>query len=382
MISFPMPAISEAHIERILEISGLVTECAGDAQFPPQLMQEMTRLFGSRSCVYYAMNNDFDNQPLWDGFGYNLDAARVREYESHYLMMDPCFDGLRQRGATGRPLIVSTDQVIDSERSFLASGYYRDFLYPQHILHSIIFAVGDAQGMLGLFGFHRAPGKPHYSSQEHLKARLFASHMAGALRLRKLSNDQVRLRALVHKLMREAAIRDYVVIDGDWRVIDSAGAATELLNPSGNLRIVGEPAQSVALRLPNAIRAHLAQHARRSRGGFHAQQASGNAYRVFDDIPNWPRMMVDVLDLDSGTPLYLLAFLDRNQELLCDAKLSEYAVTPREREVACKVSRGLTTQQIADQLTISEKTVENHLDHLYRKTGTHNRSALIYRLSR
>lgn len=267
-----MPTISRAHIDSILEIAALAGECAEEARFPPSLMRDMTDLFGSRSCVYYTMSEDLDDHPIWNGFGYNVDAEPVKEYESYYRDFDPCFDGLKHRAQTRQPLVVSTDQVIASERSYVTTGYYRDFLYPQHIHSSIIFAVRDHRGPLGLFGFHRAPSKPHYAAEEHLKARLFASQIAGALRIRKLSGDLDRLRELVSNL--------------------------------------------------------------------------------------------------------------QSSELVSDTKLDEFGITPREREVVRHVSRGLTTVQIADQLGISEKTVEQHLDHLYRKTETHSRTALIYRLSR
>ena len=377
-----MATISDTHINSILEISALAVECAAEAHFPPALMLDMTRLFGSRSCVYYTLSEDLDNDPIWDGFGYNVGADRVMEYETRYRPFDPCFTGLKRRAATGRPLVVSTDQVIPNERSYVASGYYRDFLYPQHIHNSIIFAVGDTRGLLGLFGFHRAPGKPRYAPEEHLKARLFASQIAGALRLKKLSDDHARLRALVKKLMEQAAIRDYVVLDQDWRVIDGAGTAVRLLQPAGNLTIIDEPHRPISLSLPREIEDHLTYHATPRRGGGNAGHAACDAHRIFDGIPGWPRVLVDLLELANPPPLFLLAFLDRNRELISDATLKEFAITPRERDIVHKVSRGLTTIQVADQLEISDKTVEHHLDHIYRKTGTHNRTALIYRLSR
>ena len=169
-----MPTISETDIDSILEISGVAVECAAEAEFPPALFRQMTELFGSKSCVYYSMSEDLDNHPIWDGIGYNLNGARVREYEDHYRAFDPCFAGLRCRAGAGSALVVSTDQVIGSERGYVASGYYRDFLRPQRIHNSIIFAVNDSRGMLGLFGFHRAAGKPVYGADEHLKARLLA----------------------------------------------------------------------------------------------------------------------------------------------------------------------------------------------------------------
>ena len=195
-----MPTISNAHIDRILEIAAVTAECADEARFPPSLLRDMTDLFGSRSCVYYTMSEDLDDRPIWNGFGYNVAAEPVKDYESYYRRLDPCFAGLRQRARTRQPLVVSTDQVIASERSYVGSGYYRDFLYPQHIHSSIIFAVGDSRGPLGLFGFHREPGKPHFAADEHVKARLFAAQIAGALRMRKLSGDLARLREMVDEL--------------------------------------------------------------------------------------------------------------------------------------------------------------------------------------
>jgi DNA-binding CsgD family transcriptional regulator len=51
------------------------------------------------------------------------------------------------------------------------------------------------------------------------------------------------------------------------------------------------------------------------------------------------------------------------------------ALTPRERQIAALLSRGRTNQQIAGALTVSRRTVENHLQSIYRKLGVSNRTA-------
>ena len=361
--------ISDSQIDLILEISGRAAECVDEPCFPPELFQQMIDLFGSKSCVFYSMGEDLDHDPIWDGFGYNLDLAPIEQYEAHYRQFDPCFAGLRRRAHQRQSLVVSTDQVIAAQRSYTGSGYYRDFLRPQRIHNSIIFAVGDQEGLLGLFGFHRALEKPIYGSREHLKARLFASQFAGALRLRKLQGEQERLRALVKKLIQRGWISDYLVIDKDWRPVDVAGTfARKLFGNSGETRIIGERDQSAATGIPRQIRAHL-------------DGPESHEHRMFDNIPGWPRVLVDRLEFEGIQPLYLLAFVDRNRKLVSEAKIAHFGITPRERQVVHEVSRGLTTTQIAARLGISEKTVEHHLGHLYRKTGTHNRTALVYRLS-
>jgi HD-GYP domain-containing protein (c-di-GMP phosphodiesterase class II) len=49
-------------------------------------------------------------------------------------------------------------------------------------------------------------------------------------------------------------------------------------------------------------------------------------------------------------------------------------LTAREVEVLVLVARGVSTKQIAEQLTISPKTAANHVEHVYAKIGASNRS--------
>lgn len=57
------------------------------------------------------------------------------------------------------------------------------------------------------------------------------------------------------------------------------------------------------------------------------------------------------------------------------AKGSEI-LTPREREVAALVARGLTNRQIATELSISERTVHTHLRRILRKLGLGSRAQI------
>ncbi|WP_332643704.1 LuxR C-terminal-related transcriptional regulator [Aeromicrobium sp.] len=57
-------------------------------------------------------------------------------------------------------------------------------------------------------------------------------------------------------------------------------------------------------------------------------------------------------------------------------------VTPRQREVAMLVARGLSNGAIARSLAISEKTVEKHVGDLFDRLQVHSRSALAARVRR
>jgi two-component system, NarL family, response regulator DevR len=49
-------------------------------------------------------------------------------------------------------------------------------------------------------------------------------------------------------------------------------------------------------------------------------------------------------------------------------------LTEREREVLALVARGYTNKQIADKLSVSEKTARNHVSHILEKLGLSRRS--------
>ncbi len=52
-------------------------------------------------------------------------------------------------------------------------------------------------------------------------------------------------------------------------------------------------------------------------------------------------------------------------------------LSERELEIIELVATGLTNQEIAIRLTISKRTVDNHVSNIFTKTGAKNRVALI-----
>ncbi|HEX6292740.1 MAG TPA: LuxR C-terminal-related transcriptional regulator [Herpetosiphonaceae bacterium] len=52
-------------------------------------------------------------------------------------------------------------------------------------------------------------------------------------------------------------------------------------------------------------------------------------------------------------------------------------LTPREREVILLVGQGMTDQEVATQLCLSVRTVQNHLHRSYNKLRVNNRTAAV-----
>jgi DNA-binding NarL/FixJ family response regulator len=75
----------------------------------------------------------------------------------------------------------------------------------------------------------------------------------------------------------------------------------------------------------------------------------------------------------------MTTFLERTSELLDDLEsgsAEESPLSAREIEVAALVREGLTNRQIAERLVISERTAQNHVQHILTKLGFTSRSQI------
>ena len=59
------------------------------------------------------------------------------------------------------------------------------------------------------------------------------------------------------------------------------------------------------------------------------------------------------------------------------ANSSDMGLSARAMEIIGLVANGLTNQEIAEKLTISKRTVDNHVSNMFTKTGSKNRVALL-----
>lgn len=76
--------------------------------------------------------------------------------------------------------------------------------------------------------------------------------------------------------------------------------------------------------------------------------------------PSRPRTSAD--DLDDMLALWL--------------RRPQRALSPREWEVAVLITRGCSNRDIADQLIVSQRTVDTHVCHILRKLGLSSRAQI------
>ncbi len=177
---------------------------------------------------------------------------------------------------------------------------------------------------------------------------MVAPAVMGALDLFRLGFPQAAARLL-----------DRVTLPADWplgacirRLIDAIGKPAALREAADALHALGFTLYAAEAYAAAALAT--------------GERPGGRAAR---DARTASRALVLAAECDARTPL-----LSRLGPLR--------TLTSRERQIAGCAADGLSNRQIADQLRLSERTVENHLGHIYGKLGVAGRAELAVALCR
>ena len=94
-------------------------------------------------------------------------------------------------------------------------------------------------------------------------------------------------------------------------------------------------------------------------------QLDSRNHVLMEDEPAWTRFKEEVL-LFTG-----VAAADDAEDPIFET------LSPRERQILLHVAEGCTNTQIGERLFISDKTVRNHITHIFEKLGIHSRAQAI-----
>jgi DNA-binding CsgD family transcriptional regulator len=236
------------------------------------------------------------------------------------------------------------------------SPRWRRFIAPygsdQEIHVALRTAAGETWGVLALY---RAPGEPEFDAEERQLLSAAAPHLAEGAK-----------RALLTGTAREPDSPGgpgLVVLDEHWNVESlTPGAGGWLDELSGGAWATGQ-------RLPPAVLA-VAGRALRDHPGEVADA------RVLSDAGRWLVLHGAAMIAD-GRRRAAVIIEAAHPARISPLLMSAYDLTPREREITQLVLRGGSTTDIAAALAISGHTVQQHLKHVFEKTGVRSRRDLL-----
>jgi DNA-binding CsgD family transcriptional regulator len=243
------------------------------------------------------------------------------------------------------------------------STRYRVSMQPlgvdQEVLTALRTRSGEVWGMLALY---REPGRRPFDTGELAFLRAAGPALAAGAR-----------RAL---LLAEAAEPDapdapdapgLVVLDSDWRV--------ESLTPGTERFIADLPDGDWEARgvLPPSVLAVAGRALRTADAESPGEVAFA---RVLSRSGRW--IVLHGASLHSGGRRRIAVIVEpAHPARIAPLLMAAYGLTEREQEVTRLVLQGHSTAAIAQRLVVSQHTVQEHLKHIFEKTGVRSRRDLV-----
>jgi DNA-binding CsgD family transcriptional regulator len=227
----------------------------------------------------------------------------------------------------------------------------------QELLLALRTATGEAWGVLGLY---REPGRPQFDADELEFLRTVAPYLAQGARRGLLVGEASEPEA--------SEPPGLVVLREDWSVESLTPAAERWLYelPDGDWERQN--------RLPPSVLAVAGRALRTAEG----KDVPGEVAlaRVLSNEGRW--IILHGAALVAGITRRVAVIVEpAHPARITPLLMAAYGLTKREQEVTRLVLCGDSTAQIAERLYVSPHTVQQHLKHVFEKTGVRSRRDLV-----
>jgi DNA-binding CsgD family transcriptional regulator len=365
-----MVDLSSKDFQDILDINNDLIRCRTFNELRTMAMASMRRVLDADTSVFFRVTGSEKSRGVDHGVAYGADDTVLANYHGHYKHLDPFLArALNEQYADRDPVIVSNRLV--NYRSFERTEFYNDFFRPISV-HSVLgITLYSNAKSIGLLAVHRPRNARHFNQSDQAKARLAVPGLSAALQ-RVMTLEQLDERDwILDTLAPELPGEGVLVLDAELDAVYCDARAREWLKVASgedlNLVEIPEEVSRTCKRL-----LQNPDHSNHS-----------PAPRIELDLPGARKLAARVRLASTGSGgIRFIIYLETEQKpLLRNHRLKLLGLTQREIDIVHQVGMGLTNSQIADNLCISVRTVQNHLRSIYTKIGVHNRTSLIYHVS-
>lgn len=264
-----------------------------------------------------------------------------------------------ERTGDWRPCAISD---FLTEPRFHRLDLYREFYGPLGIEDQLSMLLPPSSRVIGI-ALNRA--RRGFSDRDRTLLDILRPHIAAAHRTAQARASARRLLSALGDALDEAG-RSLVVVAADGRLTWSTARAPDLL-----AGYFGAPAAASAL--PDEVARWLAARRRADREGTLGSPTDGLvAHRGSSRL-----LLQHVPARDGEADMVLLL---QGADPLAGERLHALGLTPRQAEVASRLVYGRSNAEIATDLGLSVRTVEKHLEGIYRSLGVRGRTEALSRL--
>jgi len=303
-----------------------------------------------------------------------IEAGALHHYRRYYWRIDPFYRVFSSQKPSGVLDVLTTEDIVPF-RELTRTEYYNDFLLPQSIHHQMTIHLKSGRQVLGVVALFRSRRARGFSSRDKGRALAAAPYLSGALKGALASEKHRALESVLPAILRERPWEGLVVLDRFLNPVYTNAQAERILSALNTPD--GEPGTPSLLKAVSGPCKKLLAARERHAGPV---EREGSVDLGSHGAGPAIRLRLRLVDDPESGPLFLLLLEGEERVARLVGFLRDRGLTRREMEVVQILARGARNAEIAEQLFISEYTVENHLKSIYRKLGVSNRTAAVHRL--
>ncbi len=290
--------------------------------------------------------------------GRREDFERFRSAFNAHMDEQPVVEYYR-RNKRSRVLRISD---LQPDRQFRKTAIYNEFYRPMGISHQLTTALFSREGRCREIILDR-DGRD-FNRQEVKLLELFTPHLdqvfVNTLHWRNLQRENLRLRQTL-----DATGEGFLLTDAQGRIIYRSRKVDKLLALSD------ESSRLTPGRLSPRLKAYLDRMIFRQINPL--SDGSGNHKLVLKHSRGRVIVRFASLPLHPGGRREFALIFKETSDTLSARPLRSLGLTPRQAEILRHIADGKTDHAIAQFLGISSRTVEKHLETVYRRLGVDNR---------
>ena len=332
----------------LLGLNDQLLSCTGRVQLQGRIFDGLMEFLNSSSCAYLEVDDDCERVIFQDDMSINTSNELHDAYVSDFHRIDPALMHLLSTPILDRyDTRVFRLSDICSYRELENTEYYNEFLRPIDIHHLLLmqFPFGEKRNRQGYFGLHRPEGDIPFSRDELLKAKYIAKMLYPYLEKEYLRDELA---------IRNDILEGITVRTSDIKIV--------FLNDEGNILYTNDKAnKDIAINLKEVM--NMIRHTELSNDQIDVSYKEQNFSVRKTTRPNGLSGYLVIISLTSDNHIEI----DR---------LLNMGLTSREAEIARLVIIGSTNREIAGALSISVRTVDNHVHRIFEKCSVNSRTKL------
>ena len=330
------------------------------------VLSEICRIFKSNDIEYFPPTPNLDGADLLKAFDLNGDKWSVDRYAEHYWRYDPLYNYQFCLAPTN--LVFKTDDIIPYNQ-LVNLDYYQNYLRPTNWFSELVIRLCNREGFFGTISVSRQANQPCFDNADIQKAELLLPFLLDSFESTRRFSTMDEERRILEQ-WAESHQEGLIFLNSDLRLLYSNNSAQRFCDLLSESKMTfGVPSQ-ILQDCQNILQNSGDNSNSVSKNRIINTRQGGKYYIGYllvnkaIDESNLPCIIISMRELNSS---------DQNADSIF-VKGSMFS--SREQTIIQYAAGGLTNKEIGKLLFISPFTVQNHLQHIFEKTGLKNRTQL------